>query len=312
MIPTEFTLRNLTETTNSEKLVQEELENARLMAQKFFPRYIGNIGKAINAVHKVNPTVACKMTMGVLSLSLKGKINIEDKAFYCSGKAQLHQWGKHRFYTFTYGEGPPVLLLHGWCSKGARWSDYAQELVRRGFQAVILDAPGHGLSPGRTLSVPHYIKCVGQILQTRSYWHAIVSHSMGSLVGVIAASESAARHVVQSKFILMNTFSNCDALMSKFSRCLGISENVISDTRNWIPNYAGNPLSYFSLNTHLLRLEEPKVLLIADKEDIVVPSYEANLILDSFPKAQPVFTEGLGHNLRSEEVKKLVVDFVNL
>jgi hypothetical protein len=309
MIQTNLTWNNPLEKPTHLNL--EELENAKLMAQKFFPSYIGNVGKAINAVHKVNPLAACKLTMGVLSLSLRGKIKNEDKVFYLSGMAQLHQWGKHRFYTFTYGEGPAVLLLHGWCSKGARWFDYVQELVRRGFQAVVLDAPGHGLSPGRTLSVPHYIKCVGQVLQTRSNWHAVVSHSMGSLVGVIAASESAAEKVAKSKLVLMSTFSNCDALMSKFSRCLGISEKVLEDTRNWIPNYAGNPLGYFSINSHLSRLDNPEVLLIADKEDIVVPTTEANQILESFPKVASVFTDGLGHNLRCDKVKSLVIDFVN-
>jgi pimeloyl-ACP methyl ester carboxylesterase len=289
----------------------KELENAKLMAQKFFPSYIGNVGKAINAVHKVKPITACKLTMGVLSLSLRGKIKNEDKAFYQSGKAQLHQWRNYRFYTFTYGEGPAVLFLHGWCSKGARWIDYVKELVRKGYQAVVLDAPGHGCSPGRTLSVPHYIKCVGEVLLMHSHWHAVISHSMGSLVGVIGASESAAERVANSRLVMMNTFSTCDALMSKFSRCLGISEKVISDTRNWIPKYAGNPLSYFTMDTHLARWGDPKVLLIADQEDIVVPSNEAKYILEAFPTIEPVFTKGLGHNLRCDKLKQQVIDFVN-
>ncbi|MFN3999957.1 alpha/beta hydrolase [Algoriphagus sp.] len=280
------------------------------MTKKFFPSYIGNVGKAINAVHKVNPLTACKLTMGVLSLSLRGKIRNEERAFYQSGIAQLHHCEKHKFYTFTFGEGPPILLLHGWCSRGARWMDYVQELVCQGFQVVVMDAPGHGTSPGYTLSVPHYIKCVGQVLQTRSRWHAIVSHSMGSLVGVIAASESSSEQFAKSKFVLMSTFSNCDALMSKFSRCLGISEKVLEDTRNWIPDYSGRPLSYFSINNHISRFDEPEVLLIADREDIVVPTTEANLILESIPKAASLFTHGLGHNLRCDNVRKVVIDFL--
>jgi pimeloyl-ACP methyl ester carboxylesterase len=249
--------------------------------------------------------------MGVLSLALRGKIKPEDRHFYQSGNPQLHQNGKHKFYTYTYGQGPAILLLHGWCGKGSRWADYVHALVERGFQSVVMDAPGHGCSPGRTLSVPNYIKCVGQVLRTRAHWHSIISHSMGSLVGVIAASESAADRMTNSKLVLMSTFSNCDSLMSKFSRCIGISEKVLEDTREWIPNYAGNALSYFSIQNHMPRLKEPEVLLVADTADIVVPAKESKIILETYPSAVPILTEGLGHNLRCDNVRRTVIEFMN-
>lgn len=291
-------------------ILAEDLANAKLMAQAFFPRYVGLIGKTINQVYRVKPLAACQLTMGVLSLSSRGKLKATDKAFYRSGEFQVYECDNYRFHTYTYGQGPAVLLLHGWCSKGARWKTYVQRLVEAGYQAVVMDAPSHGSSPGRFLTVPGYIACVGKVLQSRNQWHGLVSHSMGSLAGVIAASEVAREQVAGARFVLMSTFSTCDSLMSKFSRCLGISEQVLADTRAWITHYTGRPLSYFTLSDHMKALGNPPFLLIADEEDIVVPSRETQYILDTVPGANAVITKGLGHNLRCDNVMDKVVRYV--
>ncbi len=286
----------------------EGAEHSRLMAKRFFPPYIRRVGQLINNIHRIHPPTACRLTMGVLSVALPTKLKSEDKAFYKSGKAQLHTCGKHQFYTYAYGKGPKILLLHGWCSKGARWANYVEQITQAGLQAIVMDAPSHGQSPGRFLSVPDYIKCVKQVLQTQSDWYAIVGHSMGSLTGIIAANDLAQTRTL-SKCVLMNTFSNCDALMSKFARCLGVSETVLVDTRQWITQYTGSPLAYFTLSNHLKPLNT-KNLLVADKNDIVVPSREIAQIVNEIPAIEVIITDGLGHNLRCEYITKQVVDFV--
>lgn len=275
-------------------------EHAKAMAARFFPSYISLIGSSVNLLYKVNKRAACRLTMGLLSTALRRKIKDRHRQFYTAGRRTMHRWQQHQFYTYTYGEGPAVLLLHGWCGQGTRWQSQVQQLVAAGFQAIVMDAPGHGLSPGRFLSVPDYIQCVRTVLDSGSNWHSLVTHSMGSLVGVIAASES---KQVDSKtrFVLMNTFANCDRLMSKFILCLGVEPHVLQATREYIENYTGQPLSYFTLDQHLQQLGAA-ALLIADGDDIVVPRGEAQRILTRLPHVQYRPTKGLGHNLRSEEL----------
>lgn len=285
-----------------------EFMQDKQLVKRFFPSYIRKVGETINRVEKYRPKLACQLTMGILSVSLRKPLKAVDYRFYQAGKPRLHRWRKHRFYTYTYGKGKPILLLHGWCSNGGRWRDYVQELVDAGYRAVVLDAPGHGLSPGRFLSVPDYIQCVREVLLTEPSWHAIVAHSMGSLTGIIGASE--AGHVnASTRLVLMCTFSNCDRLMSKFARCLGVSEHVLQKTREWITEYTGKPLSYFSLTDHLQQLGSTS-LLIADTEDIVVPQRELDIILQQHPNMEYHLTEGLGHNLRCAKLRNRVLEYV--
>lgn len=44
------------------------------------------------------------------------------------------------------GDGPTVLLLHGWPDTSALWDDVAPELVRAGYRAAVPDLRGCGLS----------------------------------------------------------------------------------------------------------------------------------------------------------------------
>jgi len=45
---------------------------------------------------------------------------------------------------WIWGEGPPVLLVHGWGSRGARLGSFVAPLVAAGHSVIAFDAPGHG------------------------------------------------------------------------------------------------------------------------------------------------------------------------
>jgi pimeloyl-ACP methyl ester carboxylesterase len=60
--------------------------------------------------------------------------------FYPSRGARLH-------YEVA-GEGPPVLLVHGFTNFGQVWGPQIAALVHSGYQAIVPDLAGHGLSSG--------------------------------------------------------------------------------------------------------------------------------------------------------------------
>jgi pimeloyl-ACP methyl ester carboxylesterase len=59
------------------------------------------------------------------------------------------QSGGQRLAYEVYGEGPPVLLIHGFASSGkVNWIDtgWVEALTEAGYQAIVLDNRGHGQS----------------------------------------------------------------------------------------------------------------------------------------------------------------------
>jgi Predicted hydrolases or acyltransferases (alpha/beta hydrolase superfamily) len=60
-------------------------------------------------------------------------------------QAWLEHAGAQLWYC-SYGEGEPVILLHGGLGHSGNWSKQLQSLVEHGYRAILLDTRGHGRS----------------------------------------------------------------------------------------------------------------------------------------------------------------------
>ena len=86
------------------------------------------------------------------------------------------------------GEGPPLLLLHGFTGSGAIWAEHAHRL--RGFRTIAPDLPGHGRSPdpGSADDLESIADCVVEILDREGIESASwLGYSMGGRVALAAA-----------------------------------------------------------------------------------------------------------------------------
>lgn len=59
-----------------------------------------------------------------------------------------------RLHYEVLGEGPPVLLVHGFTNFGMVWADQATALVYAGYRVILPDLAGHGLSSPATADTP--------------------------------------------------------------------------------------------------------------------------------------------------------------
>lgn len=105
----------------------------------------------------------------------------------------------------SHGDGPDVLLIHGWASSGQMWSRLTRELGHMArFWSV--DLHGFGQSPranaDQTLSVQHHAE---SLLEFCAHYHvrptALVGHSMG---GMLALKLAAEQPEIARKLVLMS------------------------------------------------------------------------------------------------------------
>src|SRR5256885_16932712 len=62
-----------------------------------------------------------------------------------------------RIAAWAWGRGPAVILAHGWGGSGGRLAAaLASPFVESGVSVITFDAPGHGLSHGRTGPMPQF------------------------------------------------------------------------------------------------------------------------------------------------------------
>lgn len=67
----------------------------------------------------------------------------------------------------TLGQGPDLVLLHGWAMHSGIWGSVRDLLAQR-FRVHLIDLPGHGLSPfSEPGTLDHWVETVGEMLPAR-------------------------------------------------------------------------------------------------------------------------------------------------
>jgi uncharacterized protein (TIGR00369 family) len=108
---------------------------------------------------------------------------------------------------WRWGEGPTVLLVHGWEGRGSQLGAFVEPLVDAGMSVVTFDAPGHGDSPGRQLYLTDAADAVGAVAARVGPLHGFVAHSFGAPAVLLAYHRhgvDAARNVFVAPNVLID------------------------------------------------------------------------------------------------------------
>ena len=128
----------------------------------------------------------------------------------------------HKVAAYSWGDGPPVLLVHGWGGHAGHLADFVAPIVEAGFRAIAIDLPAHGRSGGRLSSLVHFGTAIIVAAHRFGPLHGIVAHSLGG-AGVIRAvigGLSAGRVVLLAPPAQFNDFWRL------FRRSLGMPDAV--------------------------------------------------------------------------------------
>ena len=85
----------------------------------------------------------------------------------------------HKLASYSWGEGPVVLLVHGWSGHAGQMTSFVAPLNRAGYRVVAIDLPAHGASGGGLSSLLHFGRAIRTAGEQFGPLHAIVSHSLG-------------------------------------------------------------------------------------------------------------------------------------
>ena len=218
----------------------------------------------------------------------------------------------HRFEVVTpagavaawdFGEGPTVLLAHGWSGSAADLDALIAPLVALGFYVVAWDAPGHGQSPGASSSIPAMGQALLAVGARVGPVHAVIAHSLGAAATTFALS----RGLQASRVALLAPAAQLDRFPSSFARALGLAgrEREVAaaiERRVGLPMAAIEPVA-------LAPAFRAPVLIVHDPSDREVPYSQAEALAAAWPSAALLPAPGLGHLrlLRDAEVVRATV-----
>ena len=202
-----------------------------------------------------------------------------------------------------------ITILHGFESSVTNFDSYISQLIERGFEVLAADAPGHGISGGKQLTLPLYVKTIEAIDQQFGPITGFVSHSFGGLA--LAHYMEEKENNYDKKLVFIAPATEVTTAVDNFFELLQLKGSIKTSFENYIQELGKQPLEYFSVKRTMAKIHS-KVLWIHDKEDKVTPLKDIEpLIENQTDNIEFVITKGLGHSriYRDEDVIKKVVAF---
>jgi hypothetical protein len=215
--------------------------------------------------------------------------------------------GCRRVPAWTWGEGPTVLLVHGWGGRGGQLSAFVEPLLARGFSVTTFDAPAHGDADGRRVTLPEMVGTLRSVAATDTAIHGIVAHSAGAMVTARALYEGlGARRVV---FVAPAADLHLPALA--FGDALGLSRRVREGMRQEVEQRVGVAWDVFDV-VRLAWSQTASLFVVHDRGDGEVPWQQGLAIARAWPDAVLLTTDALGHRriLRDPAVIATATSFI--
>jgi pimeloyl-ACP methyl ester carboxylesterase len=197
----------------------------------------------------------------------------------------------------SWGDGPPVYLMHGWGGHRGQLGAFVAPLTEAGFRVIALDAPGHGESGpgmygrGRAL-MPDFINALRAAIAHYGAPHGVVAHSLGASSVAIATLDG----VRTSRLVLIAPVANVMSGIDIFTRAAGVGPRVRAKMPRRIERITRMSASHFDISLRAAEEDElPPALVIHDAADKQVPFDNGALVAAAWPDARLERTEGLGH-----------------
>ena len=208
--------------------------------------------------------------------------------------------------------GKKALICHGFDSYSYKFDRYIGPLLKSGFEVIAFDAPAHGTSSGKTVTVNHYRNMIMQIDEKYGPVDSIISHSFGALAVALAIEDLA--NSENKRLVLIAPATETTHAIETFFKFVQVSEKVKVEFNKLIEELGGNPASWFSVARVMQKINTP-TLWLHDREDNVTPyEHVHHLVEKKLPHITFEITSGLGHSniYKDNKVKTQVIDFLNM
>jgi pimeloyl-ACP methyl ester carboxylesterase len=203
------------------------------------------------------------------------------------------------------GDGPTVLLLHGWAGRAADWRYLAGDLIAAGWRVVVPDLPAHGATDGETTDVFALARAAASVLR-REQPDVVITHSLGFPV-TLRAFEEGARF--PATVVALAPGRRASDALDEFARRAKLGGRLAGALRRANQErYGADVFDVLDVDRVVPQLST-RGLVIHDTDDTDVALEHGRHIAADWPDAELVVTTGLGHRriLRDEHVRDVVV-----
>ena len=229
-------------------------------------------------------------------------------------KAEKLQFGFQgntvRGFRWNHPSEKKLLILHGFESSVVNFERYVKPMIRKGYEVLAFDAPAHGSSTGKTITVVDYKEMVHYIQEHYGPIDAFIAHSFGGLTISLFLEEM--KHDSKTRLVLIAPAAETSTAIDNFFRFLQLDEGVRAEFDKLIESLGGKPPQWYSIARAAAHIRA-EVLFLQDKNDQMTPIKDVEPIIGkNYSNFHFIISEGLGHRriYRDNKTLKAVTEFL--
>lgn len=208
---------------------------------------------------------------------------------------------------WTWGEGEPVMLVHGWGGHAGQWTNFVEPLRERGLRAIALDLPAHGRSQGKMSSVRHFSLALESTANLFGPFAGVVAHSFGTAAATLALH----RGLAVRRSVFLAPPAGFSTFFDRVQLALGLGSAARERMRGLSEAWVGLKLDEVEPRRIAPKLDHP-LLVLHDRDDDEVLFEEGRELSRLWPRARFHPLSGLGHYrlLRDPRCIQTAIEFL--
>lgn len=272
--------------------------------QKAIPKMYGFY---FNSLHLLSKEKAAAVALKVFSTPRKGKVLDHQKDFLSTARTQQIAFEDGLFMLYHWkGNGPTVLLNHGWESNSFRWKYLVDPLRELDYNIISLDAPAHGNSDGAIFTAVKYSRIIKTTMDLYEP-EIVIAHSVGAMATIFQESKNP--HAFLKKLILLGSPNRLDVIMKNYQELVSFNDGVYKSLDLLLKKDFGYHIKNFNVSDFAKKVAAP-TLVVHNPHDLIVPFEAMKEIASAMPDAVTYTSETGGHSLYTPEVIDQVIKFL--
>lgn len=200
-------------------------------------------------------------------------------------RIHLADWG---------GDGPAVVLLHGWRGRAAQFWTLVPALRADGYRVIAPDVAAHGDSAGGRVDVRDWIAVLAELQRRHGRFRAVIGHSFGGFAALTAARLGLETDAV----VAIAGAGRPTAYSEQFARMLELSAPVQAELhRRFLARLGETPEGFRARYDGVANPLAPSVplLLVHGERDRQMPPAASRELAEATPASRLQLVPGTGH-----------------